>query len=140
MYKRQGHTGSTPWATSKSINLPASVAARGAKNCVFSAQNCFICLPAVLVRNLVSFAAPPLTALPPPSWLSPMSLGSKIDAYKKMSISGATAFRLPRHRPPAPRPTLPSCARAAVTSSIELVCCTPQTWAVTQGVQSVFKN
>ena len=40
---------------------------------------------------------------------------------KKVSVSGATAFRLPRHQPPAPRPTLLSCAKAAAICSSDLL-------------------
>ena len=62
------------------------------------------------------------------AWRNPMSLGSKIDQpQQKKFISGATAFRLPRHQPLAPRPTLLSYARAAAMCSIELVCCAPST-------------
>ena len=67
--------------------------------------------------------------------LNPVSLGSTIDQpQQKVSISGATAFRPPRHQPLlAPRPTLLSCGRAAAMCSIELVCCAPSSWGYDAG-------
>ena len=81
------------WATSKSTNLPASVVARGVYSCVFSAQNCFICLRAVLVTFLL-FLAPRFTFLSTSTYhrlarsIRCLSVGSKIDHPQKNAHLG----------------------------------------------------
>ena len=74
---------------------------------------------------LVSFLLLCHTAASDPfttAWLNLMYLVFRFEnrsASKRVFISGATTFRLPRHQPPAPRPTLLSCAREAAMCSIE---------------------